>query len=81
VRDAVTHGAPGGTVMHCSSPWVVTTQQKSLGAKAIMTTIPEPMGCRTCRMCGTFCLCTVGSPLRRPVLTKGRDLGPLSALG
>jgi hypothetical protein len=45
-------------------------------AEAIMTKIPGPTGCRAYGMCGTFHFRAPGSPLRRPVLTEGQDLGP-----
>jgi hypothetical protein len=47
------------------------------GAEAIMTTIPEPTGCRAYGMFGMFHFCTAEPPLRRPVLIEGRALGPL----
>jgi hypothetical protein len=49
---------------------------KVAGAEAIMTTIPESTGRRTYDVCVTFHFHAAGSPLRRPVVTEGRDLGP-----
>jgi hypothetical protein len=46
-------------------------------AEAIVTTIPEPTGRRTYRMCGAFHFSAAAPPFRHPVPTDERDLGPL----
>jgi hypothetical protein len=47
------------------------------GVEAVVTTIPEPTGRRTYRMCRTFRFCAAVPPLLSPALTDVRDLGPL----
>jgi hypothetical protein len=49
---------------------------KVTGTEAIMTMISEPTVRCAYGMCGTFRFHAAGSPLHRPALTKGRDLGP-----
>jgi hypothetical protein len=48
-----------------------------MGAEAIMTTIPEPMGRCAFGMCRTFHFHVTGPLLCQPVLTDGQVLGPL----